>query len=284
MLLENLKNNFLTMASSKVAVVLLIAALILLFQFGRVTYVVEEKTQFTNPLDGCRHVYLDMGTNTGIQIRKLYEPSLFPNALVFPTFDKYFGPPGTSDRQSTCSVGWEPNPEFTQDLTKLEDSYNKCGWKVLIHKELGVDSKNSVARFSRIDGQAAALAGRFIDDNEVFGDAVEIKSMWLAEFIKEVVAKRKRPDHLKGNVLMKLDVEGKELDIMPDLIVSGAIQYIDGIYVEYHPQMGEDIVKLSESMDFLNRIVKEKQLDHSLEIITLDDESYYTWKGDFPEC
>ena len=26
-----------------------------------------------NPLDGCEFVYLDMGTNTGVQIRKLYE-------------------------------------------------------------------------------------------------------------------------------------------------------------------------------------------------------------------
>ena len=44
-----------------------------------------------NFLDGCQHVYLDMGTNTGIQIRKLYEPHLFPNALVLPIFDKFFG-------------------------------------------------------------------------------------------------------------------------------------------------------------------------------------------------
>ena len=45
-------------------------------------------------LDGCHHVYLDMGTNTGVQIRKLYEPHLFPNASVLPIFDKFFGPIG----------------------------------------------------------------------------------------------------------------------------------------------------------------------------------------------
>ena len=28
----------------------------------------------------------------GIQIRKLYEPQLFPNASMLPIFDKYFGP------------------------------------------------------------------------------------------------------------------------------------------------------------------------------------------------
>ena len=45
-----------------------------------------------NPLDGCEFVYLDMGTNTGVQIRKLYESSLFPGAGVLPIFERYFGP------------------------------------------------------------------------------------------------------------------------------------------------------------------------------------------------
>ena len=47
-----------------------------------------------NFLDGCKHVYLDMGTNTGVQIRKLYQPHLFPNASVLPIFDKFFGQEG----------------------------------------------------------------------------------------------------------------------------------------------------------------------------------------------
>ena len=52
------------------------------------------RSEGKNFLDGCRHVFLDMGTNTGIQIRKLYEPHLFPNASVLPIFDKFFGPIG----------------------------------------------------------------------------------------------------------------------------------------------------------------------------------------------
>ena len=33
-------------------------------------------------LDGCRYVYIDVGTNMGIQIRKLFEPHLYPEAEV----------------------------------------------------------------------------------------------------------------------------------------------------------------------------------------------------------
>jgi hypothetical protein len=33
-----------------------------------------------------------MGSHRGIQIRKLFEPQLFPGAVVLPVFDQYFGP------------------------------------------------------------------------------------------------------------------------------------------------------------------------------------------------
>ena len=29
-----------------------------------------------------------------------------------------------------CAVGWEPNPAHIPALTKLEEAYNRCGWKV----------------------------------------------------------------------------------------------------------------------------------------------------------
>ena len=80
----------------------------ILFQF----YISE------NPLDNCNFVYLDMGTNFGVQIRwkqleilifffkfdcrKLYEPHLYPRAPVLKVFDQYFGDFQTRD---TTKVG-----------------------------------------------------------------------------------------------------------------------------------------------------------------------------------
>ena len=29
-----------------------------------------------------------------------------------------------------CAVGWEPNPDHTPVLNRLEQAYNNCGWKV----------------------------------------------------------------------------------------------------------------------------------------------------------
>lgn len=45
-----------------------------------------------NPLDNCYHVYLDVGSNVGIQVRKLYEPHLYKGAAVLKLFDQHFGP------------------------------------------------------------------------------------------------------------------------------------------------------------------------------------------------
>ena len=54
--------------------------------------ILGEKSKGKNFLDGCQHVYLDMGTNTGVQIRKLYQPELYPDAPIHPVFERYFGP------------------------------------------------------------------------------------------------------------------------------------------------------------------------------------------------
>ena len=60
-----------------------------------------------------------MGTNTVLQIRKLFEGHKFPAADVLPIFDKYFGPVQERDSSTVCSVGFEPNPEHEANLNFL---------------------------------------------------------------------------------------------------------------------------------------------------------------------
>ena len=42
-------------------------------------------------LDGCYHVYLDVGSNIGVQVRKLYQPGFYPGAGVLKVFQEAFG-------------------------------------------------------------------------------------------------------------------------------------------------------------------------------------------------
>ena len=48
-------------------------------------------TELTTLLDGCYHVYLDVGSNVGVQVRKLYEQDEYPDALAIPVFNEFFG-------------------------------------------------------------------------------------------------------------------------------------------------------------------------------------------------
>ena len=77
-----------------------------------------------NPLDGCYHVYLDVGSNIGIQIRKLFEPQKYPNAAVHSIFDSNFGAVENHVLQGrtdyVCAVRFEPNFQHTAILKDLE--------------------------------------------------------------------------------------------------------------------------------------------------------------------
>ena len=104
-----------------------------------------------NPLDNCYHVYLDVGSNIGIQIRKLFEPSVYPDAAVHPIYDLNFGTFENRQRyeneHKVCTVGFEPNFQHTAYLKNLEKIYNDCGWKVKIFTETAVSDHNGAATF-----------------------------------------------------------------------------------------------------------------------------------------
>jgi len=104
-----------------------------------------------NILDGCYHVYLDMGTNRGVQIRKLFEPHLFPGALVLPIFDKHFGAFSTRQPGQVCAVGFEPNWEHEKILEELEQRYSACGWPVKIFMRTGVGVARRSTMFANIN-------------------------------------------------------------------------------------------------------------------------------------
>ena len=79
-------------------------------------------------LDGCSHVYVDVGTNIGVQVRKLFEPQPYARAPVQKLFDRYYGATAT-DRRAVCAVGLEPNPHHASRLHDLQQRYSALGWR-----------------------------------------------------------------------------------------------------------------------------------------------------------
>ena len=162
-----------------------------------------------NFLDGCYHVYLDVGSNVGIQVRKLYEPEKYPNARVHELFNSHFGSieeirlltsnlSGAENFKTVCAVGFEPNSNHTERLKSLEKSYKKCGWFVRFFTESAVSDREGVGQFYTDEDQKALEWGGGILPPDVITIAKnrtenykQVRLIRLASFIREVVATRK---------------------------------------------------------------------------------------------
>ena len=119
--------------------------------------------------DGCNYVFIDGGSNIGVQVRKLYEPEHYPGAKVLNIFDDAFGPHHMRNYSEICAIGFEPNPAHTQRLksepqyskrepmivhferilTVLEETYSNCGYKVHFVTETAVSNTYGEMDFYR---------------------------------------------------------------------------------------------------------------------------------------
>ena len=128
---------------------------------------------------GCTSAYIDVGSNIGVQMRKLYEPWKYagkdPNmkelaakfglleeptaeesaagvvkgqafwnstSPVLPIFDDLFG---KAPRCHVCAIGIEPNPKHTTRLVQLENELRTVGAPVLWLNETAAGVSNGFA-------------------------------------------------------------------------------------------------------------------------------------------
>merc|ERR1719347_2266967 len=110
----------------------------------------DDVDEVENPLDGCLHVFLDLGSNRGIQIRKLYESHVFPIAPVQPLYQRFFGKPEQRNLQQICSVSFEPSSKHAASLQSLAEAYASCGIRVVVYKA-GVGDKNTKTKLGHFN-------------------------------------------------------------------------------------------------------------------------------------
>jgi hypothetical protein len=96
--------------------------------------------------DNCKHIFIDLGCNRGIQIRKLFEPSKFNKleASIMPQFDYYF----SGKREDVCAFSFEPNPLHVLILRELEAVYNSIGFRYK-HFAAAVSTQNATMKLLR---------------------------------------------------------------------------------------------------------------------------------------
>lgn len=268
-----------------------------------------------NILDGCYHVYLDIGSNIGVQIRKLFEPEKLWNASIHRIFNTNFGNikerrlAGIDNGRVVCAVGFEPNSHHTKYLKQIEYGYNNCGWRVKFMTETAVSDRNGTTKFYSDEAYNNMEWGGGILPPNINNIAVQppkndskpkyhtVRLIKLSDFLNDVVGNRRLPVAYSKlhppKVIMKMDIEGSEVDVLPDVIFRGGLQHINILMIEWHERLEMFAIrKLAQeklkSVIYLlsnhSQIAKKNGGKFDLITLDIDDESYYKYKFKVPEC
>ena len=160
---------------------------------------------------GCKHLFLDVGSNIGVHTRFLYEPDLYrPRHPYDDVMDSIFGRERLeNDRRDLCSIGFEPNPLHRQRHQDLANAYAKMGWRyrAFFAGVSGWATPGDKLTFYRQDNGnqndwGFSLKNSYGDKN---AEKYDVPIVSLATFVNEHVGGA-RPE----KVLMKMDVENSE--------------------------------------------------------------------------
>ena len=226
--------------------------------------------------DGCRDVYIDLGTNIGVQIRKVFEPHLYAGAAILPRFDTYLG---THRKDTVCVFGFEPNPTHKSVLKELQDTYRALGYRVFI-LPCAVSNIHGIMPFARQPSRAKdkELGARLGTEGEPGYDKVivNVTVIDFAEFFSQEIKGRLIPDDglhhtRKPTVIAKTDVEGHEGVVWGHMLATGLICDIDYVYYEH-------------SMNWLVTALKPiaQRAACPIKFERMDDESFNTDKIELP--
>jgi hypothetical protein len=260
--------------------------------------------------DGCARVFLDLGCNVGVQVRKFFEEELFDKnkSSLMRVFDSTFGTDRQHQREN-CVFSFEPNPKHTARLQKMESVFQSRGYRY-VHFPFAVSSENATVTLLREKDNTYDADAKLIKNKadlkhkrlkaavDRAGATVNASVLDFVEFLRVHILERELPRSLtpaEGRVVVKMDIEGEEYNLLPHLISSGVLcQSTDLLLLEWHvrnskwflkgalpsPIEKERVIHFQKSLQLL------LTLSHPVcktDMKKLDDESYSrppppTWK------
>jgi len=183
----------------------------------------------------CPYIYVDMGTNIGHQIRKLYEPrNYFRNPVDEIIYRKYF--PAQITRQTICAFGFEPNPIHTKRLKELEESYSRIQVPVHIYTDTACGIRDENITFYRDPGAAshnewgAGVTTSILTDKSHLV-TTQVHAINMAVWFQSML--RNSAQGLNPLIVMKSDIEGYDETVLGHLLKSGILCNITVIYGEH---------------------------------------------------
>eukprot|EP01040_Poterioochromonas_malhamensis_P012637 gene12637-13836_t len=257
-------------------------------------------------LHRCDHLYIDLGSSS----RKLYQPNLYPEASVHGYFSALFG--SEEHRNRVCSIGFEANPKHSSRLLKVQSFYQSRGFPIIIFpKTIISNTFSSNTTFYQDKG----APGTFHEwgsstipwniKNHLKNHSISIPSIDIAVFLIEVFtlwhyylsegntlhkqsdqSSKETIDHASGkhHIVMKMDIEGSELTVLPNLLIHGLLCKIDLLFIEWHPHLkiiSDTQFKAFQS--FFLSLDKHREDYHCVFHMTeMDDETYFEGNDPFP--
>jgi cell division protein FtsL len=245
---------------------LLVTVALVVLTMRHMPRAIEEASK-TAGFSHCRQVYLDVGSNIGVQVRKLFEPSRYPHAEVLPLFDQYFGVRRQS--QQLCAIGVELNPSHTARLRALEEHYrHKCNYSVHFLTETAAANHNGTVDFWS-DGDLGNLewgaSTRLLSSSR---PRQTVRALDLARFILDELLP------FASTLVMKLDVEGAEYELLPRLLATGALCAMDLVFIEQHPRELAASQAQADAFEHAKALVRDALTGCRVRLSMLDDESY----------
>jgi len=191
--------------------------------------------------DGCSKVFIDVGSNRGTHVRKLFEPAKYPTCPYLAVFDQGFGTSRSEPFSETgiCAFGFEPNPRWTSTLKRVQEAYTAKGWRTKFFAPAAVSNKSgSVTFWVHTDKDDHSDWGASMEKvtNEKENQrhpqkAIKVPAIDLAGFMQKLSA-----HSLPGYKLMKMDIEGAEFMVLPKLLETNLLckSNLDTMTIEWH--------------------------------------------------
>jgi len=166
----------------------------------------------------CAVVYLDVGSNDGLQVQKLLEPERYASDDSLMLFNQSFGSPSDRKMSSTtsglCALGMEPNPAHRSQLQKLEENYTARGWHVHFYPYAAWKDEGTM-----MFDEAQDLGAKLTNEGEARGNAnaslVTVRTVNLGDFVRSL------PPH--SVKLMKVDIAGAEYETVWRMLQMGVL-------------------------------------------------------------
>jgi len=165
-------------------------------------------------VQNCKAIYLDIGSNIGVQVRKLYEPEKYPGATVLPLFAGQFGAPAhrrlPASTSGICALGLEPNPEHYSRLDAISAAYVARGWNAHFYHVAAWSSDGQMNFKGAGELPSKRDWGARLDMPAVAMYDVNVPTVDIAAFINSLPAASIK--------LMKMDIEGAEYECISHLV------------------------------------------------------------------